>query len=98
MAYKMSLKQDIQNFFKGEVFDDEKTLDTFSRDASLFQVRPKLVVFPKDSRDIEKLISYVSEHKANDPSLSITGRSAGSCMSGGSLNESIIMDFTKHIN
>jgi FAD/FMN-containing dehydrogenase len=93
----MNLKQDIQNFFKGEVSNDEKTLDTFSRDASLFQVQPKLVVFPKDSEDIQKLVSYVNEHKASDPTLSITGRSAGSCMSGGSLNESIILDFTKHI-
>lgn len=93
----MAFKEDIQSFFKGEVQDDEKTLDTFSRDASLFQVQPKLVVFPKDTEDIKKLVSYVSEHKASDPTLSITGRSAGSCMSGGSLNESIILDFTKHI-
>lgn len=93
----MAFKEDIKSFFKGEVQDDGKTLDTFSRDASLFQVQPKLVVFPKDSEDIQKLVSYVSENKANDPTLSITGRSAGSCMSGGSLNESIILDFTKHI-
>lgn len=93
----MAFKEDIKSFFKGEVSDDEKTLDTFSRDASLFQVQPKLVVFPKDAEDIKKIVSYVNEHKASDPTLSITGRSAGSCMSGGSLNESIILDFTKHI-
>lgn len=93
----MALKEDIKNFWKGEIADDEKTLDTFSRDASLFKVSPKLVAFPKDSEDIKKLVSYVSEQKANDSTLSITARSAGSCMSGGSLNESIILDFTKHI-
>lgn len=94
----MALKEDIQSFFKGELADDEKTLDTFSKDASLFAVRPKLVAFPENGEDIKKLVSYISEHKSEDPTLSITARSAGSCMSGGSLNESIILDFTKHIN
>ncbi len=93
----MPLKEDIQKFFKGEVFDDKKTLDAYSRDASLFEVSPKLVLFPKDAEDIKQLVSYVGEHKASDPTLSITARAAGSCMSGGSLNESIIVDFTKHI-
>ena len=94
----MALKEDIKTFFKGEIFDDEKTLNTYGRDASLFFVEPKLVVSPNDSEDIKKLVSYVSLNKKYDPSLSITARSAGSCMSGGSLNESIIVDFTKHIN
>ena len=89
-------KEEIKKVFKGEAFDDEKTLSTYSRDASLFEVRPKLVLFPQDSDDIKKLVSFVGENKSTDPTLSVTARSAGTCMSGGSLNESIIIDFTKH--
>lgn len=94
----MSLKEEIKTFFKGEVFDDHSTLKTYSKDASLFEVTPKLVVYPQDTEDVEALVKYVNENKATDPSLSITIRSAGSCMSGGSLNESIIVDVMKHFN
>jgi FAD/FMN-containing dehydrogenase len=94
----MNLKEEIQKFFKGEVADDDTTLTQYSHDASLFEVRPKLVVFPLDAEDLMELVRYVSLKKKVDPSISLTVRAAGSCMSGGSLNESIIADVTKHIN
>lgn len=92
------LAEKIKTIFKGEIIFDEKTLDTYSRDASLLEVKPELVLFPKDSEDIQKLVKFVAENKADNPGLSITARSAGTCMSGGSLSESIVMDMTKHIN
>ncbi len=88
----------IQKHIEGEVMADEATLDTYSRDASLFEVTPAAVVFPKNSGDIQELVKYVGEHKEFDPSLSITARSAGTDMSGGPLNESLIVDFTKYMN
>jgi len=94
----MILKEEIQKFFKGEVLDDETTLKTYSYDASLFEVRPKMVVFPQNAEDLKKLTGFVSENKQNDPALSLTIRAAGSCMSGGPLGESIVADVTKHIN
>ncbi len=105
----MTLKEEIKLFFKGDVMGDDATLTTYSHDASLFEVRPRLVVFPKDAQDIKELVKFVNEKKAAaeaggadvDPeyqSLSITARSAGTCMSGGSLNESIIVDFTKYMH
>jgi len=92
------MKEEIQKFFKGEVQDDEATLKLYSHDASLFTVLPKLVVFPKDSRDIQNLVKWVNENKIKDSSLSITIRAAGSCMSGGPLGESIIVDVMKYMN
>jgi len=92
------MKEEIQKFFKGEVFDDEETLKTYSHDASLFEVKPKLVVFPQDRDDLKNLVKFINDNKEKDPSLSLTVRAAGSCMSGGSLNESIIADVSKHMN
>lgn len=76
--------------------DDEATLSTYSRDASLFLVRPRLVVFPSDANDVKNLVKYVNANKEARPEMSLTGRSAGTDMTGGPLNESIILDFTKH--
>ncbi|MFZ2763714.1 MAG: FAD-binding oxidoreductase [Minisyncoccia bacterium] len=90
----MRLAEDIRKIFKGEVADDEMTLAKYSRDASLFEVKPKLVVFPKDKEDLKNLVKWVNENPGN----SITMRAAGSDMSGGPLNESIIADVTRHMN
>ena len=91
------LAEDLKKIVKGDVDTSTEALDKASRDASLFEMRPQVVVFPKDSADIQAVVKYVAEHKKKDPSLSITMRAAGTCMSGGPLNESIIMDTTRYM-
>ena len=90
----MNLKEEIKSFFKGDVLEDADTLTTYSRDTSLFEVRPKMVVFPKDTEDIKRLVKFVEGNK--NKNLSLTCRSAGTDMTGGPLNESIILVFTKY--
>ncbi len=82
--------------FSGEVMDDPASLDLYSHDASMFELRPKLVVAPKNAKDVESLVKLVSQERSKDSSLSLTARSAGTCMSGGAINDSIIIDFQKH--
>ena len=84
--------------FAGEMDDSSETRDFYSHDASLFEIKPQLVLFPKDTADIKKLVKVVAENKSTIADLSITPRSAGTCMSGGAVNDSIIIDFTKHLN
>jgi FAD/FMN-containing dehydrogenase len=62
-------------------------------------VVPQAVVFPKNSKDIQQLVSFAQkENEKNPQSVSLTVRSAGTCMSGGSLNDSIIIDVTRYMN
>ncbi len=84
--------------FAGELKDDATTKEFYSHDASLFEVKPQLVVFPKDTKDVQTLVKIVAANKKKMPELSVTARSAGTDMSGGAVNESIIADFNKHIN
>ena len=90
----MRLAEEIRKFFKGEVYDDEITLKKYSRDASLFEIKPKLVIFPKDTDDLKALVKWIGEN----PGHSVTVRAAGSDMTGGPLNESIIADVSQHMN
>lgn len=92
------MKEEIQKFFKGEVLDDEDTLTKYSRDASLLLVRPQVVVYPKDKHDVKNLVKWVNANTDKYPGLSLTARCAGTCMSGGAIGESIIVDFSKHMN
>src|SRR3990167_8016872 len=93
-----SLLDELKGILDGEVTDDEMTLTEYSHDASLFEVKPQVVVFPKDEQDVCGVVEYVSENKKKDKSLSITGRSAGTDMSGGAICDSIILSFTKYFN
>lgn len=92
------MKEEIKKFFRGDAEDREETLVKYSHDASLLEVRPKLVLFPKDAEDVKSLVKWVSENKEKYPSLSITARCAGTDMSGGAIGESIILDFTRYMN
>lgn len=84
--------------FKGEIENDEATLKKYSRDASIFEITPQIVMRPKDTEDVKVLVKWMNEHKKNFPKLSITARSAGTDMSGGAIGEGIILDFVSHIN
>ena len=92
----MGIKQELQKIIKGEVDDSPKTREFYSHDASLFELQPDVVVTPKDSEDVQAVVRYVREHKEAQPELSITARSAGTDMSGGAINESVILDMNKH--
>jgi FAD/FMN-containing dehydrogenase len=82
--------------FNGEITDAAADLEAYSHDASMFEIRPQLVVCPKNAADVEKLVGLATERKKSMPDLSLTARSAGTDMSGGAINDSIIVDFNKH--
>lgn len=98
MKSNRQLIQELRQLVTGEVTAKNNELETHSHDASLFEVRPKVVVYPKHASDIEKVVSYVAEHKKSDPTLSVTVRSGGTDMSGGAINDSIIIDVTKYLH
>ena len=94
----MDLQQQLKQQTECEVSTDEKVLQEHACDASLFRVSPSCVVFPRNAEDVRKIVQFVNQRKPQDKSLSITARSAGTDMSGGPLNESIILSFTKYMN
>lgn len=92
------LVDEIKSFFHGDVAADDATLAQYSRDYSVFKVRPQVVVFPKDVDDLKNLVRFVTKKKIAGENVSLTGRSAGTDMTGGPLSQSIIVSFTKYFN
>lgn len=90
--------KELKTKFKGEIETDPTTREKYSHDASMFEIMPKAVVAPKDSNDIQSLVKLVTKYKQSVPDLSVTARSAGTDMAGGAINDSIIIDFTPHLN
>ncbi|MDE1924622.1 MAG: FAD-binding oxidoreductase [Patescibacteria group bacterium] len=97
----MSLAEELQKVIKGEVEDSPQALEANSRDASLFYVKPEVVVHPLDADDVCRAVEFVTSKKQKGDSksaLSLTARAAGTDMSGGPLSDSIILDMTKHFD
>lgn len=88
----------LRQLIKGTVIVDEARRQEYSHDASIYELVPDAVVQPADEKDIEKLISFVTENKHSYPSLAITPRSAGTDMSGGAIGHSIVLDMLPHFN
>ena len=88
----------IKDGFSGEIEDSKEILDLFSHDASMFEMIPELVIAPKTAKDVQIAVKLVAEQKKSHQSLSLTARSAGTDMSGAAINDSIIVDFKRHLN
>lgn len=87
-----------ENKFNGDFDVSPRVLEAYSHDASLFEVLPKVVLYPRDAKDVERVIKVVNSMKRDHPELSLTARSAGTDMSGAAINDSIIVDFTRYFN
>src|SRR3989344_1891516 len=90
--------QKIKSLVKGDVATDAETLRKYSKDTSIFEKMPALVVFPKDEQDVSALVKYVKGCRERGENISLTARGGGSDMSGGPLTDSIVVSFTKYMN
>ncbi len=91
-------KEEIKSLIKGDVENAIDVLEKYSHDYSIFEVPPEVVVFPKDSEDVRNLVKFVNKKREEGYFyVSLTARGAGTCMSGGSLNTSIIVDTTRYM-
>ncbi len=92
------LKERLQRLIKGDVLDDNETLKKYSRDTSVFERTPEVVVFPKNADDVSAVVKYAHDARERGESVSVAPRSAGTDMTGGPLTRSISLVFTKYMN
>jgi len=92
------LKNALASVMKGEVTDDEGARRIASRDTSLFERMPELVVYPEDPHDVSELVRVVGAERKRGADISLTARAAGTDMSGGPLTTGVVVDFMKHMN
>jgi FAD/FMN-containing dehydrogenase len=71
---------------RGQVLADEKDLRRYSRDESIYEIRPRAVVLPEDVRDVQRLAAF-----AEREGVPVTPRGGGSGLAGGALGEGIVL-------
>lgn len=84
--------------FTGDIDTNTETLETHSRDSSVFKVTPEVVIFPKNIADIQAVLSFIyTKTKEGMEPVSVSVRAGGTCMSGGSLNPGIVFNMTRYM-
>lgn len=94
----MTLRERLKAIIKGDVSDGAATVATYSRDTSIFEKAPRVIVFPKTPDDVAAVVKFVHEAKEHGEDLSLAARSAGTDMTGGPLTDSIALVFTTYMN
>lgn len=74
-----------------EVVYDDLTRELYATDASLYQLRPSAVAFPRSARQASSIIKA-----AADAGVPITPRGAGTGLSGGAIGDGLIVEFSRH--
>ena len=86
-----------QHNFRGEMSDLLEERELHAYDESIFYIRPELVLYPRDVRDVQIAASLASTLTTPTNSIHLTPRAAGSGLSGGSLNNSVVVNTTRHL-
>jgi FAD/FMN-containing dehydrogenase/Fe-S oxidoreductase len=74
-----------------EVAFDELTRQLYATDASLYQIEPAAVAFPRGARQACSIIQAASQ-----AGIPIIPRGAGTGLVGGALGEGLVVDFARH--
>src|SRR5438874_4041081 len=70
---------------------DDLTRQLYATDASIYQIKPLGVAFPRTAQQASEVI-----RAAADARLSVTPRGAGTSLVGNAVGEGLIVDFSRH--
>jgi FAD/FMN-containing dehydrogenase/Fe-S oxidoreductase len=70
---------------------DDLTRELYSTDASIYQIHPAGVAFPRNAGEAGALIA-----RAAQENVTVTPRGAGTSLSGGAIGDGLIIDFARH--
>ncbi|MGJ4931687.1 FAD-binding and (Fe-S)-binding domain-containing protein [Bradyrhizobium sp. HKCCYLS2038] len=88
-----SLEQKLRAEIKGDVFFDAFNRGRYATDASFYQVIPAGVVVPRTMDEALRALAI-----ARDDGHIVTPRGGGTSQCGQTVNEGIVVDFSKHLN
>ncbi len=73
--------------------NDRLSRALFAADASIYQIVPDGVVFPRNVEDVQTVVRTCARH-----GVPLTARGAGTGLAGGAVNRGIILDCSRYMN
>jgi FAD/FMN-containing dehydrogenase/Fe-S oxidoreductase len=83
---------DLTGLLEGELRVDPIALTAYATDASLYQLRPLGVAYPKSREDVVTIVRYARER-----SIPVIARGSGTGVAGGAIGRGIVLDFSRHM-
>ncbi len=87
------LADELRGRMEGEVRFDEMTRGLYSTDASIYQISPVGVVFPKSRADVKAAVEVAARHR-----VPILPRGSGTSLSGQTVAAALVIDFSRFMN
>ena len=87
------IKHHLNKTISGDVLTDPISRSLYSTDASIYQIQPLIIVFPKSEEDLIAIIETAYKYK-----LPVLPRGAGTSLAGQTTCEGIIIDFSKYMH
>jgi FAD/FMN-containing dehydrogenase len=87
------LAVELRRAMGGEVRFDPYTRHIYSTDASMYQITPLGVAFPRDADDVAAAV-----HTAAAFGVPVLPRGAGTSHCGQTVGEAVVLDFSRHMN
>lgn len=88
----------LQSHLSGEVLDSPAAREYFSTDASVLELKPSLIIYPRSTNDIRKVARFSWQLAEKGHILPITARGSGTDQTGAALGKGIILVFPAHLN
>ena len=79
----------------GNVFDNSEILDTYARDQSALEIKPKFVALPESTEDIRKLVRFFNQLALKDINVPVAARGSGLDTNGADLSSGIVISTEK---
>ena len=93
VSRNFALERKLARALKGEVKVDAFTRGRYATDASIYQIMPAAVAFPKDADDLEAVLTI-----AREEGVPVIPRGAGTSQNGQPIGAGIVVDFSRHLN
>jgi FAD/FMN-containing dehydrogenase len=88
----------LQEHLVGEVMTSTDARRYFATDASIFQLAPALVVYPRNENDVRKTARFSWQLAERGRVIPITARGSGTDQTGAALGSGIMLVFPSHMN
>ena len=89
----MSKSEQLARRIEGDVYDSAFERGRYATDASIYQIMPQMVIVPKSWADVEAALEF-----AKAEGMPLLPRGGGTSQSGQTVNDALVLDFTKHMN
>src|SRR5215813_10151787 len=93
MSFNLDFFTELKKHFSGDLRNDLASRLLYSTDASIYQIEPLGVAFPKTQEDLQAAVEIAAKYKAP-----ILPRGAGTSLAGQAIGHALILDCSRWLD